>query len=77
MRICQNVFLDNYRVIIFLQLVHWTFTPLSSSLSNFLEPHSGHIGHALAGFIVEHRFQLYEQRLIQVLAIHRHHQALQ
>jgi hypothetical protein len=26
---------------------------------------------------VEHRFQLYEQCLIQVLAIHIHHQALQ
>ena len=77
MRICQNVFLDNYKVIIFLQLAHWSFTPLSSSLSNFLDPQSGHIGHALAGFIVEHHFQLYEQCLIQVLVKHRHHQALQ
>ena len=77
MRICQNVFLDNYKLIIFLQCAHWTFTPLSSSLSNFLEPHSGQIGHALAGFIVVHRFQLYEPCLIQVLVVHIHHQALQ
>ena len=77
MRICQNVFLDNYKVIIFLQLAHWSFTPLSSSLSNFLEPHSGHIGHALSGFIVAHRFQLSEQCSIQVLVVHIHHQALQ
>jgi hypothetical protein len=62
---------------IFLQLVHWTFTSSPSSLSNFLEPHSGHIGHALAGFIVEHRFQLFVLYLIQVLVIHRHLLALQ
>ena len=77
MRIYQNVFLDNYKVIIFLQLAHRSFTPLSSNLSNFLEPHSGHIGHALAGFIVECHFQLYEPCLIQVLVVHIHHQALQ
>jgi undecaprenyl pyrophosphate phosphatase UppP len=31
----------------------------------------------LAGFIVEHHFQLFEWYLIQVLVIHRHPQALQ
>ena len=45
---------------IFLQLKHRTFTPSPSSLSNFLEPHSGHIGHALAEFIEEYHFQLFE-----------------
>ena len=51
----------NQIVITFLQFAHWTFTPSPSSLSNFLEPQSGHMGHALAGFIVERRCQLYEQ----------------
>ena len=76
MRICQNVFLDNYKVIIFLQLAHWSFTTLSSSLSNFLEPHSGHIGHALAGVIVDFHYRLFLQCLIQALVKHKHHQAL-
>ncbi len=62
---------------IFLQLVHWTFTSSPSSLSNFLDPHSVHIGHALAGFIVACRFQLFEQCLIQALVKHRHLLALQ
>ena len=60
---------------IFLQLKHRTFTPSPSSLSNFLEPHSGHIGHTLAGFIVGCHYQLYEQYLIQVLIKHKHLQA--
>ena len=63
--------------IIFLQFAHWTFTPLPSSLSNFLDPHSVHIGHALAGFIVEIHYQLFEQCLIQALVKHRHLLALQ
>ena len=45
---------------IFLQINQGTFTPAPSSLSNFLEPHSGQIGHALAEFIEEYHFQLFE-----------------
>ena len=62
---------------IFLQLKHRTFTPSPSSLSNFLEPHSGQIGHALAEFIEECHFQLFGRYWIQVLVKRRHHQALQ
>ena len=61
---------------IFLHFAHLTFTPSPSSRSNFLEPHSGQMGHALADFIAEYHYQLYEQYLIQVLVKHRHHQAL-
>ncbi len=63
MKIYQNVWVDNHNEMIFLHFEHWTFTEVSFSLTNFLDPHSGQIGHPLIGFIVVYRFQLYEQNL--------------